>query len=134
MSSPFIGEIRLFGGNYAALGWAFCDGQLLPISGNEALFNLIGTTYGGDGQSTFGLPDLRGRVPIHMGTGAGLSPRIIGEPGGSETVTLLSNQLPLHGHQLMGTNSTASATSPANAFLASPTDIDLYRPGSALAQ
>ena len=128
MSDPYIGEIRMFGGNFAPQGWAFCDGQLLSISQYDVLFNLIGTTYGGDGVNTFGLPDLRGRIPIHMGTGAGLSPRTIGENGGSEQVTLNSNQLPTHSHPLMGTSSTASLKSPANALLAAPSNIDLYRP------
>ncbi|HLO31906.1 MAG TPA: tail fiber protein [Anaerolineales bacterium] len=98
MSQPFIGEIRIFGGNFAPAGWAFCNGQLMPISENDALFTLIGTTYGGDGQETFGLPDLQGRLPMHMGTGGGLSPRTIGEQGGVETVTLTINQIPNHSH------------------------------------
>jgi microcystin-dependent protein len=98
MSSPFIGEIRLFGGNFAPAGWAFCNGQLMSISENDALFTLIGTTYGGDGQSTFALPNLQSRLPMHMGTGAGLSPRTIGENGGVETVTLTTQQMPTHNH------------------------------------
>src|SRR5512143_3908889 len=98
MSNPFIGEIRMFGGNFAPAGWAFCDGSLLPISENDALFTLIGTTYGGDGQTTFALPDLRGRLPVHMGTGAGLSSFVIGEAGGVETVTLTTSQMPGHSH------------------------------------
>jgi microcystin-dependent protein len=95
MSNPYIGEIRMFGGNFAPQGWAFCDGSLLPISQNDTLFALIGTTYGGDGQQTFALPDLRGRIPIHQGTG-----HVIGENGGSETVTLTTAQLPAHAHRL----------------------------------
>jgi microcystin-dependent protein len=98
MSDPFIGEIRMFGGNFAPAGWAFCNGQLMPISENDALFALIGTTYGGDGQQTFGLPDLQGRLPMHMGTGPGLSLRTIGEQGGVESVTLTVNQIPIHSH------------------------------------
>src|SRR5512141_2176538 len=98
MSNPFIGEIRIFGGNFAPAGWAFCSGQLMPISENDALFNLIGTTYGGDGQNTFALPNLQGRLPMHTGTGAGLSTRMIGESGGVETVTLTSQQIPTHSH------------------------------------
>ncbi|MCF2948643.1 tail fiber protein [Paraglaciecola aquimarina] len=98
MSDPFIGEITMFGGNFAPRGWALCDGQLLAISGNSALFSLLGTTYGGDGRSTFGLPDLRGRVPIHEGQGAGLSPKSLGSKGGSETNTLNANNLPSHTH------------------------------------
>jgi microcystin-dependent protein len=128
MSTPFVGEIRMFAGSFAPLDWMFCEGQLLPISENETLFTLIGTTYGGDGQQTFGLPDLRGRVPIHMGNGAGLSNRIIGEMSGVETVTLNTNQIPAHSHTFLGTSSTASATSPANNVVATPSSIDLYRP------
>jgi len=93
MSSPFIGEIRMFGGNFAPVGWAFCDGSLMSISQNDALFNLIGTTYGGDGQSTFALPDLRSRVPMHVGQGFAL-----GQSGGVEQVTLTTNQIPAHSH------------------------------------
>jgi len=93
MSSPFIGEIRMFGGNFAPAGWAFCDGSLIPISENDALFNLIGTTYGGDGQNTFALPDLRSRVPIHVGPGFAL-----GQSGGAESVTLTTSQIPAHSH------------------------------------
>lgn len=128
MSTPFVGEIRMFAGNFAPQGWMFCEGQLLPISENDTLFNLIGTTYGGDGQQTFALPDLRGRIPIHMGAGSGLSSRTIGELSGVETVTLTQNQIPIHSHSFMGTSSTASATSPSNNVVASPTAIDLYRP------
>ena len=93
MSGPFIGEIRMFGGNFAPAGWAFCDGSLIPISENDALFNLIGTTYGGDGQNTFALPDLRSRVPIHVGPGFAL-----GQSGGVESVTLTTSQIPAHSH------------------------------------
>ena len=128
MSTPFIGEIRMFGGNFAPLGWAFCDGQLLSTAQNDALFILIGTTYGGDGVNTFALPDLRGRIPIHMGTGAGLSQRTLGESSGTETVTLTINQLPAHDHQFIGTSSSASAASPASGVVAAPSNIDLYRP------
>src|SRR6186713_2435722 len=98
MSQPFVGEIRMFGGNFAPAGWAFCNGQVLPISENDVLFNLIGTTYGGDGQETFALPNLQSRVPIHMGQGPGLSSYTIGEMGGTETVTLTTNQIPAHNH------------------------------------
>lgn len=131
MSTPYIGEIRMFGGNFAPQGWAFCDGSLLPISENDALFTLIGTTYGGDGQTTFALPDLRGRLPVHMGQGGGLSSRIIGETGGTESVTLTMTQIPAHTHALLGSSSLASELSPAGTVIASPTNIDLYRPGSA---
>ncbi len=97
MSDPFVGEIRMFAGNFAPRNFAFCDGQLVAISQNNALFSLFGTIYGGDGRTTFGLPDLRGRVPLHMGTGPGLSPRPIGQKGGSETVALSAANLPAHG-------------------------------------
>src|SRR5882762_8617670 len=96
MSSPYVGEIRMFGGNFAPAGWMFCEGQLLPISENEILFNLIGTTYGGDGQSTFALPDLRGRLPMHQGGGFTLA-----ETGGAEEVTLSTNQIPAHNHAFL---------------------------------
>ncbi|MBI1224272.1 MAG: phage tail protein [Bacteroidetes bacterium] len=97
---PFIGEIKLFAGNFAPRGWAFCDGQLLPINQWQALFSILGTIYGGDGRTTFAMPDLRGRVAIHRGTGPGLSDYNIGEKGGEETVTLTIPQLPIHSHTL----------------------------------
>jgi microcystin-dependent protein len=100
MSSPFVAEIRMFAGNFAPTGWAQCDGQLLPISQNTALFSLLGTFYGGDGKSTFALPDLQGSTPIHQGNGSGLSQRFLGEQSGSQTVTLLQSEMPLHGHNL----------------------------------
>ncbi len=134
MSTPYIGEIRMFGGNFAPAGWAFCDGSIMAISENDALFNLIGTTYGGDGQETFALPDLRGRLPIHTGTGPGLSTRILAESGGTESVTLNVSQVPGHTHAFLGSSSQASELSPAGAVIASPTNIDLYRPGSTPAQ
>ena len=99
MSEPFIAEIIMFGGNFAPRGWALCDGQLLSISSNSALFSLLGTTYGGDGRTTFGLPDLRGRVAIHPGTGPGLSTYRLGQKAGAENVTLNLNQIPSHTHQ-----------------------------------
>ncbi|WP_227815389.1 phage tail protein [Nitrogeniibacter aestuarii] len=98
MSEPFIGEITMFGGNFAPRGWAFCDGQLLPIAQNTALFSILGTTYGGDGRTTFALPDLRGRTPMHPGNGPGLSSRRLGQKGGSEAVTLTANEIPSHSH------------------------------------
>ena len=98
MSDPFIAEIIMFGGNFAPRGWAFCDGQLLSISQNTALFSILGTTYGGDGRTTFGLPDLRGRVAMHPGSGPGLSTRRLGEKSGVETVILNANQMPSHTH------------------------------------
>lgn len=100
MSEPFIGEIRMFAGNFAPRNWATCDGQTLPISQNTALFSILGTTYGGDGRTTFALPDLRGRAPIHYGRGNGLTPRDIGEAGGSDSVTLTQAQMPSHNHTL----------------------------------
>src|ERR1700755_2307397 len=109
MAQPYVGEIRMFAGNFAPAGWMFCEGQLLPISENETLFNLIGTTYGGDGQSTFALPDLRGRVPIHMRNGF-----ILAETGGVEEVTLTVNQIPSHTHTLLGSNNQAAAFAPLN--------------------
>ena len=122
MSDPFIGEVRMFAGNFAPLGWAFCSGQLLAISQNDALFALLGTTYGGDGVTTFALPDLRGRVPIHQGTGPGLSNHVIGELGGAETVTLASNQLPTHSHsQPASTDAATPAAGPTGAPASSAT-------------
>ncbi|MBN1985435.1 MAG: phage tail protein [Prolixibacteraceae bacterium] len=103
MSEPFIGEITLFGGNFAPRGWAFCDGQLLPIATNTALFSILGTTYGGDGITTFALPDLRGRVAIHPGHGPGLSSYSLGMKAGAEQVTLTAQQMPSHSHTASGT-------------------------------
>lgn len=114
MSQPYVGEIRMFAGNFAPAGWMFCEGQLLPISEFETLFNLIGTTYGGDGQSTFALPDLRGRFPIHQGNGFTLA-----ETGGVETVTVTTQQLPAHTHGLAPTTS-GQVLSPAGAYPALP--------------
>jgi len=119
MSQPYVGQILLFAGNFPPSGWAICAGQLMPISENDVLFQLIGTTYGGDGEETFAMPDLQGRVPIHMGQGAGLSNYQIGEKAGSESVTLNTNQIPQHSHQLLASNSPASASTPAvNTILA----------------
>lgn len=112
MSQPYIGEIRIFAGNFPPAGWAFCDGQLMSISENDTLFTLIGTTYGGDGQETFGIPDLRGRVPVHQGTGGGVT-YLIGENGGAETVTLTPNQMPIHTHALVSTATPASVGTPS---------------------
>jgi microcystin-dependent protein len=118
MSEPFIGEIRMFGGNFPPRGWQFCQGQLLSIAQNTALFSILGTTYGGNGQTTFALPDLRGRVPMQQGQGPGLSPRTLGEQGGSETVTLLSTQMPAHNHALICSNAQADASTPEGNVLA----------------
>jgi microcystin-dependent protein len=115
MSEYFIGEIRMFGGTFAPLDWAFCNGQTLSISQNDVLYSLIGVTYGGDGVSTFNLPDLQGRVPIHMGTGTGLTTRIIGNKVGTETVTLQTTNLPQHNHTLSASSASTNATAvPAN--------------------
>lgn len=108
MSQPFIAEIRIFGGNFAPTGWARCEGQLLPIAQNTALFSLIGTTYGGNGTSTYGLPDLRGRAPMQFGQGPGLSDRVLGEQDGAENVTLLSTQMPAHSHSPLGSTAAGS--------------------------
>ena len=107
MAQPYVGEIRIFAGNFAPAGWMFCEGQLLPISENETLFNLIGTTYGGDGQSTFALPDLRGRIPLHQGGGFTLA-----ETGGVETVTLTVPQIPAHSHPYLASSDPANGVVP----------------------
>jgi microcystin-dependent protein len=109
MAQPYVGEIRMFAGNFAPAGWMFCEGQLLPISENETLFQLLGTTYGGDGESTFALPDLRGRLPMHQGNGF-----ILAETGGAEEITLTVAQIAAHGHPALGSSSTASSNSPTN--------------------
>jgi microcystin-dependent protein len=116
MAQPYVGEIRMFGGNFAPAGWMFCEGQLLPISENETLFNLIGTTYGGDGQSTFALPDLRGRLPMHFGNGF-----ILAETGGAEEITLTISQIPAHGHPLLGSSDQSTLTAPNNAVISRAT-------------
>src|SRR5512138_1623611 len=102
MSDPFVAEIRIFAGNFAPTGWATCDGQLLPISQNTALFSLLGTYYGGDGKSTFALPNLEGAAPMQQGQGPGLSDYVIGQTGGQDNVTLLTSEMPAHNHQAMG--------------------------------
>ena len=123
MAQPYVGEIRMFAGNFEPAGWMFCSGQLLPISEYETLFNLIGTTYGGDGQSTFQLPDLRGRVPLHFGNGFTLA-----ETGGVETVTLTVSQIPAHNHVAVATNNLATVTSPQGKVpaAASVVNVDAY--------
>ncbi|MFB9982271.1 phage tail protein [Mesorhizobium kowhaii] len=123
MSDPYVGEIRMFGGNFAPNGWAFCDGSSISISENETLFNLIGTTYGGDGQETFNLPDLRGRVPIHAGQGPLITQNyVLGEVAGVESVTLTANQMGAHNHVLIASSNTATDANPAGNVLAtSPT-------------
>lgn len=122
---PYIGTIMLFAGNFAPQGWAQCNGQLLSISENDALFSLIGTTYGGDGQSTFALPDLRGRAPLHQGQGPGLSNYTMGANGGVEDVRLATSQLPTHSHRAMGNSSAGTNTSPAGGVWATST-MDIY--------
>ncbi len=113
MAQPYVGEIRMFAGNFAPAGWMFCEGQLLPISENETLFQLIGTTYGGDGESTFALPDLRGRIPIHQGNGF-----ILAETGGAEEITLTVNQIPAHSHALLASSGAATGTAPITQLFA----------------
>lgn len=131
MAQPYVGEIRLFAGNFAPAGWMFCEGQLLPISENETLFQLIGTTYGGDGQSTFALPDLRGRIPIHQGNGL-----ILAETGGAEEITLTVNQIPAHNHPLLASTGLATLTDPGGNASAQTGTFDGYQTtpeGSAMA-
>jgi microcystin-dependent protein len=127
MGQPYVGEIRMFAGNFAPAGWAFCDGQLLPISENDVLFTLIGTTYGGDGLSTFALPDLRGRSPVHQGQGPGIqAPYPMGAVGGVETVTLTQAQLPPHSHALMASGAPATSGAPQGRVLARPAAGQAY--------
>lgn len=114
MSEPFIAEIRIFAGNFAPRSWAFCDGQLLPIAQNTALFSLVGTTYGGDGRTTLALPNLSGRIPMQPGSGPGLTSRRLGESGGVETVTLTDAQIPVHSHQMQGVNNAGLVKSPSS--------------------
>lgn len=126
MAQPYVGEVRMFAGNFAPAGWMFCEGQLLPISENETLFNLIGTTYGGDGESTFALPDLRGRVPVHQGNGF-----ILAETGGAEEINLTVGQIPAHSHPLLGSTANGAQAAPDGAVLASSTVITPYAPETA---
>src|ERR1700687_960336 len=115
MPQPYVGEIRMFAGNFNPAGWMFCEGQLLPISEYETLFNLIGTTYGGDGRQTFALPDLRGRTPIHVGGASGWQP---GQAGGEESHTLMASEVPAHQHAAVAINALGTAASPAGGFMA----------------
>jgi microcystin-dependent protein len=121
MAQPYVGEIRMFAGNFAPAGWMFCEGQLLPISENETLFQLIGTTYGGDGQSTFALPDLRGRIPIHQGNGF-----ILAETGGAEEITLTVSQIPAHSHPALATTNPVSTPNPQNGLVGTGSISELY--------
>src|SRR5215218_4619011 len=120
MAQPYVGEIRMFAGNFAPAGWMFCEGQLLPISENETLFQLIGTTYGGDGQSTFALPDLRGRIPLHQGNGF-----ILAETGGAEEITLTVNQIPAHSHAMTPQGNVGAAPLNAVTYYSSPPFVAL---------
>jgi len=122
MAQPYVGEIRMFAGNFPPNGWMFCEGQVLPISEYDTLFNLIGTTYGGDGQSTFALPDLRGRVPIHVGNGVSLA-----ETGGVENVTLTTQQIAAHPHQLLGSSGIANDPNPQNNVLGESSAVSMYQ-------
>jgi microcystin-dependent protein len=130
MADPFIAEIRIFPFNFAPKGWAFCNGQLLPISQNTALFSLLGTTYGGDGKSNFALPDLQGQAPMFWGQGSGLSLRDQGETGGTETETLLQSEIPAHSHALMASNQPGEDPSPENRVLGRSTGASLYQTSS----
>jgi microcystin-dependent protein len=125
MAQPYVGEIRMFAGNFAPAGWMFCEGQLLPISENETLFQLIGTTYGGDGESTFALPDLRGRIPLHQGGGF-----ILAETGGAEEITLTVQQIPAHSHAFLGTANLAGGNSPTNNVPANTTGATIFPYGT----
>lgn len=126
MSEPYIGEINIFAGNFAPRGWHFCDGKLLSISEYQALFSILGTIYGGDGRTTFGLPDLRGRVPLSFGQGSGLRNYKIGEKSGTETVTLNTNQAAPHNHSLMASTTTSNETSPDGKVLSDPRGDLIY--------
>jgi microcystin-dependent protein len=130
MSSPFVAEIRIFPGNFAPKGWAFCNGQILPISQNTALFSLLGTTYGGNGQSTFALPDLQGRVPMHPGQGPGLSLHDLGEEGGEKFVTLLQSEMPAHNHNAQGSNTNSNQQAVTANFHAGSTQNKRYAPAA----
>lgn len=123
---PFLAEIRIFPFNFAPKGWAWCDGQLLPLSQNTALFSLLGTTYGGNGKSNFALPDLQGRTPMHPGQGPGLSLHDLGETGGSETVSLLESEIPAHSHTLMAASLNSQSTTPTNNSLGRGNPVKIY--------
>lgn len=125
---PFVAEVRIFAGNFAPKGWATCDGQLLPISQNTALFSLLGTTYGGDGKSNFALPDMRGRAAMQPGQGPGLSDRYLGESAGEETVTLIVSEIPAHNHTIMSINDSGDTNQPAGNGFARSTGASVYSP------
>ncbi|MBF0589429.1 MAG: phage tail protein [Magnetococcales bacterium] len=124
MADPFVGEIRMFGGSYAPVDWAECNGQLIPTSQHEQLFSLIGSTYGGNGVTTFGLPDMRGRAPAHLGTGPGLPRLFLGQMGGVETSTLTTNTMPAHSHALKVSTSSGGGVDPLNKVWGTSTDLD----------
>ena len=128
MAQPYVGEIRMFAGNFAPYTWAFCDGQQLPIAENETLFQLIGTTYGGDGESTFNLPNLQSRIPLHMGSGPDGVTYALGQMGGTEHETLTTQQIPVHTHTMLGSTDFAQQTSPGDLVLARSTSADIYGP------
>jgi microcystin-dependent protein len=130
MADPFVAEIRIFPFNFAPKGWAFCNGQLLPISQNTALFSLLGTFYGGDGKSTFALPDMQGNAPIHAGQGPGLSEYFLGQMSGSDTVTLLDSEMPAHSHSLSASTEAGDTNLPAGNFTGSGSSI--YAPAAQL--
>ena len=127
MADPFVAEIRIFPFNFAPRGWAFCDGQILPLSQNTALFSLLGTTYGGDGKSNFALPDLQGRAAMHPGQGQGLSLHDLGEEGGTETVTLLTSEMPAHNHTVVASEADALERTPGGQLLATGITISQYQ-------
>lgn len=131
MSDPFVAEIRIFPFNFAPKGWAFCDGQILPLSQNTALFSLLGTTYGGDGKSNFALPNMQGNAPMHPGQGPGLSLHDLGETGGSETVSLLESEIPSHSHALVASLSDGLDTKPAAEQFAQGVGVQIWGTGSA---
>src|SRR5436305_2487273 len=126
MADPFVAEIRIFGFNFAPTGWALCDGQLMPISQNTALFSLLGTTYGGDGKSTFALPNLQGSVPIQQGQGQGLSDYVLGQQSGTESVTLLQSEIPIHTHTLQASVRDATSRLPGDQLLAKGIGVQVY--------
>jgi len=134
MADPFVAEIRIFPFNFAPKGWAWCDGQLMPLSQNTALFSLLGTTYGGDGKSTFALPDLQGRAPMHPGQGPGLSLHDLGETGGSETVTLLESEIPAHSHAISVSQADGLGSSPAGEQFSTGIGIGMYAAPGAIVQ
>lgn len=127
-ASPFVAEVSIFGFNFAPKGWATCDGQLLPLSQNTALFSLLGTSYGGDGKSTFALPNLGGSAPVHSGQGTGLSLYSLGETTGTETVQLITSEIPLHSHSMMASKSDATDTDPAGLYYAKGIGVGMYAP------